>query len=387
MGNFTIKPIIMSWRSRKDGKSPVAIRATINRIPRYYPVKNQGDTLYLSKREFRNAQQNASDEVSQEHAKLIEATVRMVTAQLMPKQIEKEKDESKKAKSLNRLFRDKATALYRDGFSFSTVQLYWSALESFVNFAGVDATSEMFDNEAIKKYERWMLNQDYSPTTIAIYVRNLRTAIKFGGDEVKFTKSVVGRSSTRKIAVDKDKIKSFLTYKSDDKRLERARDMFIFSYLNGGMNTKDMAMLRWSEVHEDRLQFSRAKRHNTDPIMITHPLNDVTKSIIDKWGVKSTRFVFGVLTGDEDEVRIRKVTNQFTKTINKYLKRVADELEIGVKVTTYVARHSFATILKRSGVDLALISEMLGHSDIRTTKHYLDSFELEQTKAAARNLL
>lgn len=53
----------------------------------------------------------------------------------------------------------------------------------------------------------------------------------------------------------------------------------------------------------------------------------------------------------------------------------------------HVARHSFATILKRSGVDIGLISELMGHADIATTKIYLDSFDEKQVDAAMSNLL
>ena len=73
--------------------------------------------------------------------------------------------------------------------------------------------------------------------------------------------------------------------------------------------------------------------------------------------------------------------------INKELKELASELGIESKVTTYVARHSFASVLKKSGVNVALISEALGHTDLKTTQIYLDSFENTQIDAAMQNLL
>ena len=54
---------------------------------------------------------------------------------------------------------------------------------------------------------------------------------------------------------------------------------------------------------------------------------------------------------------------------------------------TYVARHSFATVLKRSGVNISIISEALGHTNLSTTQYYLDSFENEQIDEAMKNLL
>lgn len=73
--------------------------------------------------------------------------------------------------------------------------------------------------------------------------------------------------------------------------------------------------------------------------------------------------------------------------INRELKVLASELEIEAEMTTYVARHSFATVLKNSGVNISLISEMLGHTDLKTTQIYLDSFENEQIEEAITNLL
>ena len=73
--------------------------------------------------------------------------------------------------------------------------------------------------------------------------------------------------------------------------------------------------------------------------------------------------------------------------INRELKELAQELEISDNLTTYVARHSFATILKRSGVDIALISELMGHSDLTTTQIYLDSFDEEQINTAMQHLV
>ena len=75
------------------------------------------------------------------------------------------------------------------------------------------------------------------------------------------------------------------------------------------------------------------------------------------------------------------------RKINKNLKIIGKELNINIQITTYVARHTFATVLKRSGVNIGIISESLGHSDLKTTQIYLDSFENSEIDAAMKNLL
>jgi site-specific recombinase XerD len=76
-----------------------------------------------------------------------------------------------------------------------------------------------------------------------------------------------------------------------------------------------------------------------------------------------------------------------TKMVNKYMKRIVDNLGLDKKITTYTARHTFSTILKRSGVGIQNISEALGHSSVNTTKAYLDSFDDGSKKEMAEKLL
>lgn len=89
------------------------------------------------------------------------------------------------------------------------------------------------------------------------------------------------------------------------------------------------------------------------------------------------------ITEQQQADRIQKVLKQ----VNRKLKIISKALNLKINLTTYVARHTFATVLKRSGVDIGIISESLGHSDLKTTQIYLDSFENTQIDAAMQNLL
>ena len=88
-------------------------------------------------------------------------------------------------------------------------------------------------------------------------------------------------------------------------------------------------------------------------------------------------------TSLQKQNRIHKILGK----VNKNLKLLAADLKVEANITTYVARHSFASVLKKSGVNIALISEALGHSDLATTQIYLDSFDNEQVDEAMKNLL
>ena len=70
-----------------------------------------------------------------------------------------------------------------------------------------------------------------------------------------------------------------------------------------------------------------------------------------------------------------------------YFRQIGEELELPIPLTTYVARHSQATVMKKAGVATSVIREIMGHSSERVTQIYLDSFDNEQIDNAMKNLL
>ena len=78
-------------------------------------------------------------------------------------------------------------------------------------------------------------------------------------------------------------------------------------------------------------------------------------------------------------------TLYLTKAINKRMANIGQALGIG-NISTYTARHSFATVLKRAGANIAYISESLGHQDLKTTENYLACFEREERQKNAELL-
>jgi site-specific recombinase XerD len=78
---------------------------------------------------------------------------------------------------------------------------------------------------------------------------------------------------------------------------------------------------------------------------------------------------------------------QAVKMINKYMKRIGEKLDINTKITTYTARHTFASMLKHNGASISFISESLGQASVKTTESYLDSFGMEEKKKWAGKLL
>ena len=159
------------------------------------------------------------------------------------------------------------------------------------------------------------------------------------------------------------------------------------------MNFKDVAMLRVSNIQGENIKFYRSKTRKiskSELKEISIYLLPRMKDIIHRWGNSNSTdkdYIFPVLVDGMTDREQHDTIAQFIKTTNKYLKRVTDALEWDIKVTTYFARHSYATRLKRAGVSITYISESLGHGNITTTENYLSSFTDDAVKSNAGFLL
>lgn len=256
------------------------------------------------------------------------------------------------------------------------------------------------DTTFINKYEAHLKSLGNKGNTISIKMRTLKAvynkAIKdnivkqeyypFGDYSVsKLKEDTVKRSIT------KDEILKIidLDVKTLSNRpqslLQFSKDLFLFSYFGCGINMIDIAYLKMDNIKDNRIVYIRHK--TSKPISFT--LQSHTADIISKYEGLNNDYLFpildnsGHLTAEQQIRRIKKVTY----VINKNLKKIGKAIGLKIPLTTYVSRHSFATILKRSGVNIALISEALGHSDLKTTQIYLNSFEDSQIDEAMKNLL
>ncbi|RYE36608.1 MAG: site-specific integrase, partial [Sphingobacteriales bacterium] len=173
---------------------------------------------------------------------------------------------------------------------------------------------------------------------------------------------------------------------------QRSRAYWLFSYFGNGMNPKDIASLKYDNLQDDYLIYERAKTERSlreDPKPITIFLNEDMKAIIERWGNKPAlpnQYIFPVLHPGSTPLRQYTLIQNFVRAINDCMQRILDDLKIDKKATTYVARHTFSTILKKSGASTEQIQEALGHTDIKTTEHYLDSFDKETKKELASQL-
>ena len=261
----------------------------------------------------------------------------------------------------------------------------------------LDIPFSVIDVLWLNKYEKWLRSKGNKETTMSLMFRTLRSAYNkaikakcarksdYPFDEYKINKF---DTKTQKRAIAKTEVLKF-TKEVDNigKRqyVQLSKDIFIFSYLCGGINFTDIANLTKVNITNGRIHYIRQKTGK----LIKLGISEEAMQIIKKYESESKGYLFPILNANIHKTPLQKQNriHKMLGKINKNLKLIAAQLNVDTNMTTYVARHSFASVLKKSGVSIALISEALGHSDLSTTQVYLDSFDNEQIDAAMQNLL
>jgi integrase len=275
-------------------------------------------------------------------------------------------------------------------------------LKKFINqrnFLSFDEVTEDF----LRRYEKWMLSEGKSSTTVGIYVRNLRVLYNMAISYriIKVVKYPFGKNKYQipngmniKKALNKEEISKIFKYESIGS-LNRtlSKDLWMFSYLCSGINLCDILRLRYNNLEEKRIIFLRKKTSSRNhsrplkPVIVNR--NELIDAIIEKWGNRPETpesYVFPVLNKATNESHEYLLIKQFTKVMNNQLSNIAKATSIDKKITTYSARHSYATIMKRAGAPLEFISESLGHSNTKVTENYLDGFDDETREKYSKEL-
>lgn len=273
----------------------------------------------------------------------------------------------------------------------------YNSINVFTN-GNLEIPFSAIDVAWLNKYEKWLRSKGNKETTMSLMFRTLRSAYNkaieskcarksdYPFNDYRISKFNV---STEKRAIAKADVLKFSTdVHSIGKRqyVQLSKDIFIFSYLCGGINFTDIANLTKDNIIEGkRLHYIRQKTGK----LIKLGLSEEAMQIIGRYAVESKGYLFPILNAQLHKTPLQKQNriHKMLGKVNKNLKLLAAQLGIEANLTTYVARHSFASVLKKSGVNIALISEALGHSDLTTTQIYLDSFDNEQIDNAMKNLL
>lgn len=389
MSVATVAAFIDKTHPRKNGQCAVKVKVTFMRKRKYYPTG-----IYLTEGEFEKVMfaKRRNQEQSELYSKINQfcskagEVINNLTVFTFNAFEEKYNDNENTYNSLRIAFEARISVLKKEK-RLGTASSYECAINSLESFKK-GLTFADITPSLLKQYEAWVLEQNKSITTVGIYLRGLRAIFNlqnldnslypFGDGKGKYS---IPTGKNIKKALTMDELRTIYHYSATDNKTKiMARDYWFFLYLCNGLNVKDFCLLRWENIGKDYITYIRAKTQNTtrEKKKITIAIKSQSQAIIQAYGqpsISKTAFVFPHLNDTMSDEKKRATYQQLTKTINKYMKQISSELGIDKKVTTYYARHSFATMLKRSGAQTELISELLGHSSKDVTSKYLDSFE------------
>lgn len=281
------------------------------------------------------------------------------------------------------------TSSGRKSYALSIKQLY----NSLIEFNGhLDIPFAEMNIAWLRRYEAFLRRKGLAENTIGIRFRTLRSIYNVAIEEdavsaelYPFKKLKVSKlhQETAKRALSKEDIERVLSYKSTNRYMRFPIDIFAFTYYCGGINFVDIAHLTKANIVDSRLIYKRQKTKK----LIKIPLQPQAVALIEKYSSNDSQYLFPILsdfhkTDIQQANRIHKVISK----VNERLKQIGESLNLPIHLTTYVARHSQATVMKRAGVSTAVIREIMGHSSERVTQIYLDSFDNEQVDNALKSL-
>jgi len=257
--------------------------------------------------------------------------------------------------------------------------VYQNTLNLFKDFRNdKDIAFKHIDKKFINQFKESLLSTGRKPNTVSIHLRTLRAIYNRAIDQKAVSENLypfknfkIKIHTTEKRAIGKEEIDRIIDLDlSDRDDLLLPRDLFLFSFYMRGMSYIDIAFLTVGDIHGDRITYTRKKTGQRFSIKLTDKARDIIARYNNLKDKKS--YIFPILKRSGQEYLDYR---NAMRLMNKKLKDIGEEAKIDEPISTYTARHSWATIAKSKGIPTAIISEGLGHDSEETTQIYLDSFE------------
>lgn len=232
----------------------------------------------------------------------------------------------------------------------------------------------------VKEYEQHLILRKISANTVCYYLRNLKSIYNQSFiDEINkpircpFNILKIRPKKTKKRALRKDALRRIknldLTHKETTWSL--ARDLFMFSFYTRGMPLVDVLHLKKESINSDRITYYRQKTGQLMEVLLTKESIEIITHYLSE-----SDYIFPLLS-DSSDISIYEQYIKSSEHINRYLKIIGEQLHLRLSLTSYVARHTWATIAKDLGAPTSVISESLGHASEQITQIYLKEFDSE----------
>ena len=268
---------------------------------------------------------------------------------------------------------------------------YTNAVNRFIEFRNQkDLTFSQMTADMMEMYQAWLWNRGVGQNTVSFYLRTLRTlhhkAVEAGqatsNDIFAHVQTANVRTAKRAISV-KDIRKIEKLELQIGSSIDKARDLFLLSFYLRGMAFVDMAFLKKSDLKCGLVSYNRRKTHQNLNIEWIKPM----QAIINKYAeqTKDSPYMLPILTGKETSpyTQYRKV--EYNTNYN--LKKIGKMIGLKIPLTTYVARHTWASIALHMNIPIATISEGMGPNSYKTTQIYLESIDVATINEANRRII
>jgi integrase len=250
-----------------------------------------------------------------------------------------------------------------------------------------DFSFHEIDFSLLTKYESDLRSRGIKENTLSIHFRTIRALYNLAVAEgiidekdypfKKFKISKFKREANRR-AISKEKVKEIEALDLEEgSELYEARQIFLFIYYGQGINFIDIAKLKWKNKNQERIHYVRSKTGKPMQFLLTEPLAEILNYWYPLTGNDSENYIFVILDRKKHRTALQ-IDNRIKKRrkeTNNLFKVLASKVKIETPLTTYVSRHTFATVLKYGGTAEGVIKEAMGHATESQTQDYLKSFE------------
>lgn len=277
---------------------------------------------------------------------------------------------------------------------WSTARVYAAALRSVTEFIG---GGELFFGaltpQFLKRFEAYLRDKQRKWNTVSTYLRMLRATYNRGVDE-KLTAPISRLFKTVYTGVKREQKQALtpnqmhrLIYAPACQPLtaeqEESRQWVRMMFELQGMPFVDLANLRHSDLHAEKRLLTCHRRKTGTPLEITLSA-DMMKWIERHRNTnrEASPYLFNILRKGMDSAEGYREYQQLLSNLNYNIQNVATIQGVNVHVSSYIARHTWATLAKYCKIPEGMISDALGHTSVKTTQIYLKSFEGSTLKRA-----
>lgn len=295
-----------------------------------------------------------------------------------------------KTKSSFREYAQKEILNKRKSHSYSTSRNYRTALNSFMKFLdGRDISFCKIDSLLMEEYQKWLKNNNVSLNTISCYMRSLRAIYNRAVDngqavqQYPFKKVFTGIEKSCKRSISKEDIYRLRSLKlRPGSYVCLVRDIFLFSFYACGIPFVDIAHLKKSQISKGYLTYTRQKTRQKIRILLEPCMTE----ILDKYMSEDREYIFPIINSQDKEIAYRQYRNGIGR-YNKGLKLLEKKCGNACNLSSYVARHTWASLAYQSNIELPVISKALGHTTSKTTFTYIKEINDKTLELANRIFL